>query len=155
MSELIGKVHIVPIIHPVDTTTAAPTCDIVSLQNYNHVTFILQTGTNTKGFAITVENCTAAAGTSNDAMSEFYYREMATTDTWGALTASGGTLTVADADDQHVFAIEIDADEITAADHYFIKLTCAAPASGNNFVSAIAIMSEPRRIEDIPITAIA
>jgi len=153
--ELIGNVHIVPIIHPVDTTTAAPTCDIVSLQKYNHVTFILQTGTNTKGFAVTVENCTTAAGASNDAMVEFYYREMATSDTWGELTASGGTLTVADADDNHVFAIEIDADELTAADHYFVSLVCAAPASGNNYVSAIAILSEPRYMQDIPVTAIS
>lgn len=153
--ELIGNVHIIPIIHPVDTAAGAPTCDIVSLQKYNHVTFILQTGTNSKGFAVTVECCNTAAGGSNDAMSEFYYREMATVDTWGALTASGGTLTVADADDNHVFAIEIDADELTAADHYFVKLTCAAPASGNNYVSAIAILSEPRYSTDIPITAVA
>jgi hypothetical protein len=155
MAELIGNIHIVPLIHPVDTTTAAPTTDIFSMQKFNHACIILQTGTNSKGFAITVENCTTAAGGSNDAMSEFYYREMATTDTWGALTASGGTLTVADGDDQHVFAIEIDADELTAADHYFVKLTCAAPASGNNYVSAIVILSEPRYMQDIPVTAIA
>lgn len=151
--ELIGKVHIVPIIHPVDTTTSAPTCDIVSMQRYNHLTLILQTGTNTKGFAVTVEGCATAAGGTNVALTEFYYREMATTDTWGALTASGGTLTVADADDNHVFAIEIDADELTTGS-YFVKLTCAAPASGNNFVSAIAILSEPRYMQDIPVTAI-
>ena len=151
--ELIGKVHIIPLIHPVDTTTSAPTTDIFSLAEYNHCCIILQTGTNTKGFAVTVEECTAAAGTGNTALTEFYYREMATTDTWGALTASGGTLTVADADDQHVFAIEIDADELTDTYEY-VKLTCAAPASGNNYVSAIAILSEPRYMKDIPVSAI-
>ena len=154
MGELIGNVHIVPIIHPVDTTTSAPTCDIVGMQKYNHLTFILQTGTNSKGFAITVEECSTAAGGSNVALSDFNYREMATTDTWGALTASSGTLTVADADDNHVFAIEIDADELTAGKP-FVSLVCAAPASGNNFVSAIAILSEPRYAQDVPVTAIA
>lgn len=152
--ELIGKVQIIPIIHPVDTTTNAPTCDIFSMQNYNHATIILQTGTNSKGFAITVEECTSAAGAGNTALSDFNYREMATTDTWGALTASSGTITVADADDNHVFAIEIDADELTNG-YPWVKLTCAAPASGNNFVSAIAILSEPRYMKDVPVTAIA
>lgn len=154
MTELIGTVHIIPIIHPVDTTTAAPTCDIFGMQDYNHATIILQTGTNSKGFAVTVENCSSAAGAGNVALSQFYYREMATTDTWGALTASGGTLTVADADDNHVFAIEIDADELTDGKPY-VKLTCAAPVSGNNYVSAIAILSESRFMRDIPVTAIA
>ena len=154
MTELIGQVHIIPIIHPVDTTTAAPTCDIFGLQKYNHATIILQTGTNSKGFAVTVEECTTAAGASNDALTEFYYREMATTDVWGALTASGGTLTVADGDDNHVFAIEIDADELTDT-HPYVSLVCAAPASGNNYVSAIAILSEARFMTDIPVTAIA
>jgi hypothetical protein len=151
--EFIGKHHIVPIIHPVDTTTAAPTCDIVGMQEYNHVTILVQTGTNSKGFAITVEECATAAGGSNVALTQFYYREMTTTDTWGALTASGGTLTVADADDNHVFAIEIDADELTAGKPY-VKLTCAAPASGNNYVSALAIMSEPRYMKGVPVSAI-
>lgn len=152
--ELIGKVQIIPIIHPVDTTTNAPTCDVFSMQNYNHATIILQTGTNTKGFAITVEECTLVTGGTETAMSEFYYREMATTDTWGALTASGGTLTVADADDNHVFAIEIDADELTNG-YEWVKLTCAAPSSGNNYVSAIAILGEARYMKDVPVTAIA
>ena len=151
--ELIGKVHIIPLIHPVDTTTSAPTTDIFSLEEYNHCCIILQTGTNTKGFAVTVEECTAAAGTGNTALAAFDYREMVTTDTWGALTASGGTLTVADADDNHVFAIEIDADELTDTYEY-VKLTCAAPASGNNYVSAIAILSEPRYMKDVPVSAI-
>jgi hypothetical protein len=153
MTELIGKVHIIPIIHPVDTTSAAPTCDIFGMQEYNHATIILQTGTNSKGFAITVEECTNADGDDNIALSEFYYREMATTDTWGALTASGGTLTVADGDDNHVFAIEIDASELTDAKPY-VSLVCAAPASGNNYVSAIAVLSEPRFMKDVPVSAI-
>lgn len=151
--ELIGKVHIIPIIHPVDTTTSAPTCDVFSLGEYNHCTIILQTGTNNKGFAVTVEECTTAAGGSNDALSDFNYREMVTTDTWGVLTASDGTLTVADDDDDHVFAIEIDADELTDT-HNYVKLTCAVPSSGNNYVSAIAILSEPRYMKDIPVSAI-
>jgi len=153
MTELIGKVHIIPIIHPVDTTSAAPTCDVFGMQEYNHATIILQTGTNSKGFAVTVEECTTAAEADNTAMSEFYYREMETTDTWGALTASGGTLTVADGDDNHVFAIEIDASELTDG-YAYVKLTCAAPASGNNYVSAIAILSEPRFMKDVPVSAI-
>lgn len=151
--ELIGNVHIIPIIHPVDTTTNAPTCDIFSLGEYNHCCILLQTGTNTVGFAVTVEECTTAAGASNDALSEFYYREMVTTDTWGALTASGGTLTVAADDDNHVFAIEIDAAELTDT-HPYVSLVCAAPASGNNYVSALAILSEPRYMKDVPVSAI-
>lgn len=152
--ELIGNVQIIPIIHPVDTTTNAPTCDIFSMARYNHACIIVQTGVNSKGFAITVEECTAAAGTNNTALSDFNYREMATTDTWGALTASSGTLTVADDDDSHVFAIEIDADELSDG-YEWVKLTCAAPASGNNYVSAIAILSEPKYKLDVPLTAIA
>lgn len=152
--ELIGKVHIIPIIHPIDTTTNAPTCDIFSLEEYNHCCIILQTGTNSKGFAVTVEECTAADGTGGTAIA-FNYREMATTDTWGALTAvaSDSSLTVADGDDNHVFAIEIDADELTDGSEY-VELVCAAPESGNNYVSAIAILSEPRYMKDIPVSAI-
>ncbi len=151
--EFIGNNHPIPVIHPADITTNATNTDIVGLKEYNHATFLVQTGTNSVGCTLTVQECDDVTPSNSTAIA-FNYREMATVDTWGSLTASASTgVTIAAADDNHMFAIEVDADELT--DGYpYVRVCLSAPASGNNYYSAVAIMSEPRHGLEIPVSAV-
>lgn len=154
MAELIGRLHVVPMIWPADITTNATNTDVIFLKQYNHATILIMTGTNSKGCTLTVQSCDDATPSTGTAIA-FNCREMATSDTWGALTAyESSGVTIADADDNHVFAIEIDADELSGTNPA-VRACLSAPASGNNLYTALALLSEPRRIEDVPVTAIA
>lgn len=150
----IGKNHIVPLLFPQDITTSATDTDIVSLENYNHACLIIMTGTNSKGCTLTVEECDTVGP--NDAVAiAFRYRKMGTSDVWGDLTAveSSGVV-IADGDDDAVYAIEIDSQELS--DGYpMVRVALSAPASGNNLYSGEAILSEARYPQHTPVTAIA
>jgi len=151
--ELIGKVHIIPLLHAVSSGTA-PTIDIFGMEEYNHALIIIDIGATDGTMKVTVEECTVAAGTSNTDIA-FNYRQMTTTDTWGALTAgvSGTGFTVGATEDDSLHAIEIDADELT--DGYpYVKLTFGTPSGSATLMSAIAILSEPRYMKDVPVSAI-
>jgi len=151
--ELIGKVHIVPLVFPQDVTTTGPTFDIVGLKKWNHVTILVMTGTNSKGCTLTLEECDNVTP-SNDTAIAFNYRKMSTSDVWGALTAATSSgVTIADGDDNCVYAIELDAAELSDGYAYVIP-KLSNPASGNNYFAAIAILSEPRFAEDVPSTVI-
>ena len=151
--ELIGKVQVVPLLHAVSSGTA-PTIDVFGMGEYNHALIIIDIGATDGTMKVTVQECTTAAGASADDIA-FNYREMATTDTWGALTAgvSGTGFTVADDDDNHLFAIEIDADELTDT-HPYVQLVFGTPSGSATLMSAVVILSEPRYMKDVPVSAI-
>ena len=152
MKNLIGQFHIVPMIPPADITTSATNTDVIHLAKYGHATILIMTGTNTKGCTLTVEKCDNTTPSTHPAIA-FNYRKMSTSDTWGALTAEDSAgLTIADADDNCVFAIEIDSAELSAA-YPYVRACLSAPASGNNYIAALAILS-PRYGQDIPQSAI-
>lgn len=149
---LIGQQHVVPMIHPADITTNATNTDVISMKKYTHALILIQTGTNTKGCTLTVEKCDDVTPSNHPAIA-FNYRKMGTSDTWGALTACASTgLTIADGDDNAVIAIEIDAAELDAS-YPYVRACLSAPASGNNYYSALAILT-PRYAQDVPMTAI-
>lgn len=151
--ELIGNVQVVSLLYPV-SSGSAPTIDIFSLEEYNHALIIVGIGATDGTMKVTVEECTAAAGTGNTDIA-FNYRISTTTDTWGALTAgvAGTGFTVGATDDDSLYAIEIDADELTDTYEY-VKLTFGTPSGSATLMSAIAILSEPRYMKDIPVSAI-
>lgn len=151
--ELIGKVHPIPVLSPQDEGTSSDETDVVGLQEYNHVTFLVHTGTLAGTCDMTVEECTANDGSDASAIG-FNYREMETVDTWGDLTSvDSGGLTIAADDDDQVFAIEIDADELS--DGYpYVRVALGAPSTGSNYYSVMALMSEPRYMKDVPVSAV-
>ena len=149
---LIGQYHVVPLLAPQDIGSTGISTDIIKMAKYSHALILLMTGTNTKGCTLTVEKCTTAAPGAAVAMA-FNYRKMATSDVWGALIAEDSAgLTIADADDNAVYGIEIASAELSAT-HPFVRVTLSAPGSGTNYISALAILT-PRYGHDVPQSAI-
>lgn len=150
---LIGQFHAVPLIFPQDITNSGISSDCISLAKYSHACILLMTGTNTKGCDVTVEKCDNATPDNHPAIA-FNYRKMGTSDVWGALTAEDNAgFAIADGDDCAVYAIEVASAELSAA-YPFLRISLSSPASGNNFFSALAILT-PRYAQDVPETAIA
>lgn len=147
---------IVHILEPEDHN-AGVDGDSVSLENYDHVTFIINFGELT-GDAILTINSGASAGTKTTAET-FNYRACAT-----ALKNAGGdlladettsaalTLTAATYEDMFI-VVEMDADEFTDGQQW-ITPTLSSAAS-EIFASIIAILSKPRYAQNVPPTAIA
>lgn len=139
--------------------------DIISMENYNRLTFFVFTGAiEDTGVSniVTVSACTDASGSGATAMA-FKHRVMqwsTTADTWGALTAATSTgynfsdnNTVANA----VWMIEVTAADVNSAlsGAEFVRLNIAETANKTITGCAIAILSEPRYPQAVPITAIA
>lgn len=157
---------IVPCLHPLDNTGGANTdCDVVSLKNWDHATFIIDfgaientmTGTLIAYKGLTVGSCTTAFACK--------YRYMSTSDTWGALTtlAVGGVvLDAAGAADCTVdnvlIAVEIDAADLNPTTAAAAQWDTVRVGWTNNvaetFVSILCILSRGRYKSDQMPTAI-
>lgn len=135
---------VVPVLYPdADRYNTSPASDVVNMKLYSHVTFLLTEGAGVTGTAVlTVEECTAAAGTGNTAI-PFRYRVASTPDTWGAVTAAttAGFETTAGANRQ--YAIEVDAAELS--DGYpYVRVQVTESGNAPVDASMIAILSKAR-----------
>jgi hypothetical protein len=155
--------HIVNGLVPVaDAFATSATTDFVSLADYGRITFVVHTGDATAGTAngaITLVASAAAAGTSTTALA-FKYRVCAsstTVDTWGALTDATSTGFVMTAGDNYIYTVEVTADsvEAQAAGKKFVALRVTEDTNDPIVASAIAILSEPRYPQAVPVQAIA
>ncbi len=131
--------------------------DSVSLENYDHVTFIISFGELTGNAVLTI-NSGASAGTKTTPET-FNYRACATDiksaggDLLAAETTSAAlTLTAATYEDRFI-VVEMDADEFTDGQQWITP--ALSSAASEIFASIIAILSKPRYAQNVPPTAIA
>ncbi len=155
--------HIVAGLYPVaDTFATAATTDWVSLANYRKVTFVISTGDatgNTANGVVTLNASAVAAGSSSTALT-FKYRvchSSTTVDTWGALTDATSSGFAMTAGDNYLYTIEVLAEEVEAqaAGKYFVALTVTENSNDPIVANVIAILSEARYPQAVPVTAIA
>ena len=152
------KTHIVGLASPVDTTTTTVSSDIVNLENYHQVDFIVYFGTITDDtVVVTVEECDDVSPSNSTAIA-FNYRESGatgTSDTFGDITAATSTgFTAAADDDDHILLISLDASELAAG--YPMARVVADPGSSASAVEiAILAVCYPRYPQNAQITAIA
>lgn len=135
--------------------------DVVSLKNYNHVTFyyIKAAQDGTTYSTLTVEACTTAAAAAVDAIA-FRYKKVADitlttgSDVPGALT-DATTAGIACANTaNNVVIIEVDAAALT--DGYpYCRLKMVETGDNPTDGCVIAILSEPRFASDVPISALS
>jgi hypothetical protein len=136
-----------------DFTTTNPATDIVSMKNYQRCTFVVIYGAGAVGTStITVEACATASGTTQAIA--FNYRACTTPDTWGEVTAcdSAGFTTAANAD--KMYLIEVNAAELYST-YSFVRLQFTEVDSTAVDGTVIAILSQPRYIQGIPVGALA
>lgn len=135
--------------------------DIVSLKNYNHVTFYYIKGSQdgTTSSTLTVQACTTITATATDAI-PFRYKKVADftlttgSDVPGVLTDAtlAGVASAATANSMVI--IEVDAAALT--DGYpFCRLKMVETGDNPADGCVIAILSEPRFTDDTPISALA
>lgn len=155
--------HIVAGVVPAaDAFATAATTDFVNLKNYGRVTFVIVTGNATGGTAngtVTVQASAVAAGSSLTAV-PFKYRSCASStsvDTWGALTAATASGFSMTAGDNYLYIVEVSGEDLVAAIDGKPFVACRVTESSNDPIDAtiIAILSDPRYPQAIPVTAIA
>lgn len=155
--------HLVNGLYPVaDAFATSATSDYVNLANYGKVTFIIHTGVATGGTAngtVTLLASAVAAGTNSTAIA-FKYRVCAsstTVDTWGALTdatSSGFSMT---AGSNYLYVVEVLGNEVEAqiAGKPFVALKVTESSNDPIVAGILALLSDPRYPQAVPVTAIA
>jgi hypothetical protein len=152
---LCEQTKIVPILEPEDHN-AGVSGDSVSMENYNHITFIILFGELTGDAILTVASG-ATDGTATTAET-FNYRitgadlKAVAGDTLAAEgTSAALTLTAATYEDRMI-VIEMDADEFTDGQQFITP--AISSAASECFASIVAILSEPRYGQNVPPSAI-
>lgn len=129
--------------------------DIVNLAKYRSVLFVLLKGAGAVGTTkITVESCDNVTPTTPTAIA-FNSRSCVSIDTMGSLTArtaAGGLTTTAGADQS--YQIEVNADGLYSTDK-FVRLKMVEVAATAVDATIIAILSNYRHRQDVPVTALA
>jgi phosphoribosylformimino-5-aminoimidazole carboxamide ribonucleotide (ProFAR) isomerase len=158
--------HIVPAFVPVaDAFAGGITSEAVSLASYRRATLVVVTGAiEDSGISnlITLEACTAAAGTGNTAVAFAYrvQRYSTTVDTWSAFalaTSSGYNFAVNNAVANAVWVAEVTAEQLCQAvdGAEFVRAVIAETANKTITAGGIWILSEPRYCNSVPVQAIA
>ena len=143
--------HLVTLLAPVDVA-AATSSEVISMENWSHVTFICMKGVGSVG-TVQLEECTSFAG-AGAATRVFNYctEDTASGDTMDAALTAAGTAGIAiDSDTGTLLVIELDADELT--DGYpYVRLKVSA--TGASIQAWLAVLSGGRYQKDITATAI-
>ena len=132
--------------------------DIVHCENFKRCTFLIMTGAtanNTNTVAVHAGPTSTGAATTIP----FKYRSITSGDTYGALTtvAAGSSFafTASSANQYHI--VEVDVSDVAAAgtnyDHCAVTVTEAGSATAQ-LGCIVAVLSEPRDLQSVLITAI-
>ena len=142
--------HIVQMLAPIDIA-AATSSEVISMENWSHVTFICQKGIGS-ACTIQLEECTAFAGTgAATRIFSYAYERTAAGDTLTALAVATTAGIATTTSSGELLVIEVDADELT--DGYpYLRLKCSA--TGANLGAWVAVLSGGRYQSDITETVI-
>lgn len=145
------------IIVPANYTGAAGVPDIVSMKNYHHLTFIVQTGAWAGGTAaVTLSQCQDVSATGAKALGLSY---MWTND--GAVASDvlvktavvGDTFNIDTANAMYVVEVE-DVDLDVANSFDCVRFNVASPGANNDYYGVTCIPSVPRYAAATPPSAL-
>ena len=126
-----------------DIFNGSPSTDIMNMEHYNDVYFIITKNAGATGTAtITVSSCdTVVPGTATAIA--FEYRACTSADTWGAWTAatSSGFTTTAGAN--QMYQIHVSADMLSGTDK-FVRMTATEVVDSACDGAIIAFFANPR-----------
>ena len=131
--------------------------DIVNMEAYKHVTFLIITGvTTTADGVITVEACDDVTPSNTQAIA-FKYRAVVAGDTYGALTAvasTGVAMTASKANSYYI--VEVDAADVEAgkAGYEYVRVKVTEDTNDPQIACIVVILSEPRYPQEKLVTAI-
>lgn len=156
---MIPDFHVVECIKP-QTGAGARTGDWIGMKNYNHATVIIHIAMGAANTtAVTLDKAkTAAGGSNSDGITmPFIYLAtgQTTSDLYTAQTAAASFTSSATGAGSEIIRLDFDAIDL-GDDYDWFQLELGASAAGN-LVSAVAILSQPRKggNPDDQLTAIA
>jgi len=152
---LAEETHIVNVLPAIDIAGGA-TGDVFSMENHDHVSFIISVGVSAAAFTkILVNECTSLAAAGATAIPfRLYKEETALGDTLDAGAAVAATGYTPSANDGIMYIVEVDAAALSEGSH-FLQLSLTN-ASGNSIIaSAIAVLTGNRYSGSQSATAIA
>jgi len=151
------EVKILPVL---DRTAAngAGTSDRVSLENYARCAFLVwqeQGGADAATLSVTMYTAaTSGSSSAGITLNDFWYMadvtHGTTADTWTKGTAATSITTSATGTLDSFYLIDIDAEDLTSAgtSYPFVAVLAAGDGSASNYISAYALLYNPRYAED-------
>lgn len=130
-----------------DYTNGNPATDVINMENWNRVVFVVAKGAGATGQAtITVESCDDAVPTNTQAIPFYWRKSVGGTDTFSewALASSTGITTSAGAD--QVYEITVT-DDMLYGDHKYIRLQFTETNSDACNGAVVAILFQPRQAD--------
>ena len=139
-----AKIHVVPVISPVDTTSTTVNTDVVGLKEYHEAAFVIDFGVITGDtVVVTLEECDDTTPTNSTAIAFHYRKSSATgTDSMGDLTAATASgVTVAATDDNKLLIAYVDASELSEGYPYVRCVVDPGASMSACLVSAVALLT--------------
>ena len=152
---LMERMHFVNGLVPVaDAFAGTAATDVVNMENFSHVTFVMQLGVGTTGTStITVEACDDTTPTNTSAVA-FYYREVTTGDTTSAPTACASTGFTTTAGSNKLVIVECNDDMLSASEYGYVRMKMVEVANDPVLGGVLIILSGSRYAQSAQATAI-
>jgi hypothetical protein len=126
-----------------DIFNGDPATDVISLENYNRVMFIISKNAGATGTAVvTVESCDDTTPTTATAIA-FKYRACTSGNTWGDVTAAASTGFTTTAGANQCYVIEVCADDLYSTDK-FVRMQLTEDTNNPCDGAVICVLGEPR-----------
>lgn len=156
MQSLVEETKVIEVLPPASRSSAA-TGDWISMENYDKVSFIIQTGAVGTGGDIKILEATSASGSSSAQVDISNYYKRSSADTYTKASAdsvsSNGGITVADADDSTTWVVEVNGASLSATKPW---VTVQMPgAFATALTSVVAIAHKARYASQAPPTALS
>ena len=159
---LIQNVQLTPMRYPPSTLSSVAATDVMNMENYQKVTFIVGVGTVTTGGNISIRQMDAVGDTvsAESRLGIDYYWENAgaTSDTWTKTSAdsvsSYGGITVGATDDSRMYKFEVRASQFKS-DNNCVALYFDSSAFNITLVQVLALGHEARYPQASMITALS
>jgi hypothetical protein len=152
---LVEKSKLIWAVEPKNHTGAAASQKWVSLKNYGQLTIVILTGAWAGGTAaVTVEQATAVAGTSNKAVAfTDYWDDITTSGTLAKKAATSNTFNLGTA--LKMFVIHIDDRMLDIAGGFdCVSITVASPGANADFYGVAYILGGARYQQATPPSAL-
>jgi len=120
---LMERLAFVKVLDPVaDAFDSTPTTDIINMKNLSRILFVVHIGVGATGTStFTVEACDDVSA-SNVSAIPFYYREITTGDTEGAIALKASTGVVDTAGSSKILLIEVREDALAASGYGYVRV---------------------------------
>jgi len=157
MQSLINEAKVINVLSPASRNSAA-TGDWISMENYDKVTFIIQTGSVTAGGNVKVLEAINTSGSSSATLNfGTYWKRTAATDTYTKTSANSSTsadcITIGNSSDSKTWVVEVPAAMLSDSKK---AVTVSVPvAFSAALTSVIAIAHKARYAQGAPPTALS